>query len=123
MPMTSSPQQTAAFNAIIEEREFQDKKFGSGSKHTIGEWLIIMRMELAEAETALIKGGVGRDSVLMEIVQVCAVGVACLEQHGVREVGRMQPIVDDVDEMKAKYCIHIRDQMTGKCVVCGTKLP
>lgn len=84
--------QFIAIEAILLEREFQDKKFGPGSQHTIGEWVIIMEAELAEAKLALIKGGTGRNSVLMEIVQVCAVGLACLEQHGVQEVGRMQPI-------------------------------
>jgi hypothetical protein len=92
--MTDSPMQTEAFAAVIDERNFQDRKFGPGSKHTIGEWIIIMELELAEAKLALVKGGAGRNSVLNEIVQVCAVGIACIEQHGVCEVGRMQPIKD-----------------------------
>lgn len=86
-----------AIEAIGVERDFQDKKFGPNSQHTIGEWILIMEAELDEAKRALIKGGTGRDSVLMEIVQVCAVGLACLEQHGVTEVGRMQPIMDFSD--------------------------
>lgn len=81
-----------AIHAIHDERQFQDQKFGPGSQHTIGEWILIMESELAEAKVAIIKGGEGRNSVLMEIVQVAAVAVACLEQHGVKEVGRMQPI-------------------------------
>lgn len=93
---TRSVQQTVAFSAVRDEREFQDQKFGPGSRHTIGEWILIMEAELEEAKLALIKGGVGRNSVLQEIVQVCATGVACLEQHGVQEVGRMQPIVKDM---------------------------
>lgn len=85
--------QGQGIEAILKERAFQDEKFGPGSKHTIGEWLLIMDAELQEAMKALVKGGTGRDSVLMEIVQVAAVALACLEQHGVQEVGRMQPIV------------------------------
>jgi hypothetical protein len=97
--VVGSIQQKDAILEIIEEREFQDRKFGPGSNHTIGEWILIMESELAEAKVALIKGGKGRDSVLQEIVQVCAVGVACLEQHGTAEVGRMQPIVQEPDQM------------------------
>lgn len=84
-----------AIVAILKERAFQDEKFGPDSRHTIGEWIIIMEAELNEAKLALIKGGKGRNSVLMECVQVCAVGLAMLEQHGVTEVGRMQPIVKE----------------------------
>lgn len=87
-----------AICSIMDEREFQDRKFGPDSRHTIGEWILIMEAELAEAKVALIKGGVGRNSVLQEIVQVCAVGVACIEQHGAGEVGRMQPIVANPEE-------------------------
>lgn len=73
-----------AIQAIVEEREFQDKKHGAihaGVGHTLGEWIILMEDELAEAKRALIKGGKGRDSVRAEIVQVTALGLACLEEH------------------------------------------
>jgi hypothetical protein len=77
-----------AQKAVAEERRFQDNKWGSVDEnpHTIGEWIIIMESELAEAKTALIKGGTGRNSVLHEIVQTVAVGMACLEQHGIKEI-------------------------------------
>lgn len=70
------------------ERLFQDSKHGpiETHPHTIGEWILIMESELAEAKLALIKGGEGRDSVLQEILQVVAVGIACMEQHGVKGV-------------------------------------
>lgn len=72
--------------AILKERYFQDNKHGTiatdGGSHTIGEWLLLIEAELAEAKTALIKGGSGRDSVRSEIVQVAALCMACLEQHG-----------------------------------------
>jgi len=77
-----------AFCAVVDERNHQDAKHGSieASGHTIGEWILILEAELAEAKVALIKGGHGRDSVLSEIVQITAVGMACLEQHGIREI-------------------------------------
>lgn len=77
-----------AMNAVVDEREYQDQKHGplDTHGHTIGEWILIMEAELQEAKNALIKGGSGRNSVLHEIIQVTAVGFACLEQHGVREI-------------------------------------
>lgn len=89
MPLsTMSHSQFTALLAVIEERTHQDRKHGPVSTHghTIGEWIIIMEAELAEARHAVVKGGKGRDSVLMEIVQVVATGLACLEQHGVKEI-------------------------------------
>jgi hypothetical protein len=83
--------QKLAIEAFVDERQFQDKKWGplsDGGSHTIGEWILLMEDELAEAKRALIKGGTGRDSVLMEIVQVGALALACIEQHGLIEKGR-----------------------------------
>jgi hypothetical protein len=84
--------------AVDRERDFQDEKFGPLAKkisddtyvlgtgaHTLGEWILLMEGELAEAKVALLKGGKGRDSVRSEILQVVAVGIACLEQHGLDE--------------------------------------
>ncbi len=74
--------------AIGRERLFQDGKYGplaDGGSHTIGEWILLIEAELAEAKNALIKGGIGRDSVRSELVQVAALAVACLEQHGLSE--------------------------------------
>lgn len=75
-------------HAVDLERVFQDIKHGVIEQHghTIGEWILIMESELAEAKAALIKGGAGRDSVLQEILQTVATGVACLEQHGLDEI-------------------------------------
>jgi len=73
---------------IGEERLHQDIKHGVLEEHghTIGEWILIMEAELAEAKAAIIKGGSGRNHVLHEILQVVATGVACLEQHGIEPV-------------------------------------
>lgn len=76
--------------AIIEERQYQDNKWGSieAHPHTVGEWILLIEDELNEAKRALIKGGTGRDSVISELVQVAALALACLEQHGLEERGR-----------------------------------
>lgn len=77
--------QNAAVAAVLAERQFQDVKHGvidGAGGHTLGEWLLLLEAELAEAKAALIKGGSGRDSVRSEIIQLTAVGLAALEQHG-----------------------------------------
>lgn len=83
--------QGKAMAALLNERDFQDRKWGeldNGGGHSIGEWVLLIEAELEEAKRALIKGGTGRDSVLMEIVQVGALALACIEQHGLVERGR-----------------------------------
>jgi hypothetical protein len=74
--------------AIIIERKFQDQKHGTVdiAPHTVGAWILLIEDELREAKIAAIKGGTGRDNVIAEIVQVAALCVACLEQHGLEEV-------------------------------------
>lgn len=100
------------FNAIVREREFQDDKYGpvilprptvkeledilacrpDGRKnggHELGAWLIILEKELDEAKDALVHGGgktaKGRNSIRSELIQLAAVAVAALEQHGLEE--------------------------------------
>lgn len=77
-----------AVQSILDERYFQDKKHGTIEvcPHTIGEWILLIEAELQEAKEACIKGGKGRDSVLSEIVQVGALALACIEQHGTGEI-------------------------------------
>jgi hypothetical protein len=72
---------------LHRERKFQDDKHGSieESGHTIGEWLLLIEAELVEAKQALIKGGKGRDSVMSEIVQIGALALAAIEEHGIQE--------------------------------------
>lgn len=84
MPLTP---QNDVMVALIRERRYQDVKHGTIAEHghTLGEWIIIMEFELAEAKLALIKGGKGRDSLRAEIVQVLATGMAALEQHGLED--------------------------------------
>ena len=88
------------FDAISRERDFQDAKYGpvtippfnreqGRGGHELGTWLVILRKELEEAETAIVHGGskqgTGRNHVRAELVQIAAVAVAALEQHGLTE--------------------------------------
>lgn len=78
----------AVFDAVGVERDYGDRKhgtIGAGGGHTLGEWVILAEAELAEAKLALIKGGKGRNSLRSELLQVAAVCVAALEQHGLEE--------------------------------------
>ena len=69
--------------AISRERAYQDRKWGTHG-HSVGEWLLILESELAEAKQGWVKGK-GDGEALAEILQVAAVAVACLETHGVVE--------------------------------------
>mgnify|MGYP001579815676 FL=1 len=68
--------------AILRERAYQEEKWSTN--HTVGEWLLILEAELAEAKEGWVKGK-GNADALREILQVVAVGCACLEDHGVIE--------------------------------------
>jgi hypothetical protein len=78
------------FDAIDEERKFQDRKHGSIDEHphTIGGWLLLIESELEEAKLAAIKGGTGRNAVMQEILQIAATATAAIEQHGLDEETR-----------------------------------
>jgi hypothetical protein len=80
---------SAIFNAIVRERQFQDQKYGPvnrGGGHDLTGWLIVLQKELAEAMEAATghgkKSRTGRNTVRAEILQIAAVAVAALEQHG-----------------------------------------
>jgi hypothetical protein len=71
-------------DAIDNERDYQDEKYGTVEEHphSILEWIRIMANEIKKAEDTWLHGG--RDEAMLEeIVQAIAVGHACLEQHGV----------------------------------------
>lgn len=73
------------FAAIARERGYQHRKWGP-KEHGIAAWLLIARGELGEAERAWLKDGDKADAnALGEMLQVAAVLVAGLEQHGVVE--------------------------------------
>lgn len=74
------------YEAVDRERSYQDRKWGTfaeGRSHALPAWMLIMRKELEEAENAWMKST--DDDVRRELLQVVAVGVAALEEHGVTE--------------------------------------
>jgi len=66
---------------LIEIARAREKHPGQDKK-TIGEWILLMEDELAEAKKALIKGGVSENSVMAEICQVTGLGIQAMLQHG-----------------------------------------
>lgn len=74
------------FAAIIRERKYQNDKWGNSwaHSHEVDGYIAIMQKELDEALDAWY-GNRSNEAALREILQVVAVGVACLEQHGVIE--------------------------------------
>ena len=70
----------AVFNSIDLERDYQALKYKE-QERTLPQWVMILQKELGEAA---IEAGFGSDAdALRELLQVAAVAVACLEQHGV----------------------------------------
>lgn len=84
-------------DAIYKERAYQDSKWCTidQNPHTVAEWLLIMEGELEEAKQAWRKG-VDDTDALREILQVIAVGIACLEQHGVGDVSDNIILFDNI---------------------------
>lgn len=80
------------FKAIAAERTYQDIKYDPIHR-SLGDWILIMEAELNEAKHAFIKKG--REETLREILQVAAVAVASLQDHGVVEREELAEEVDD----------------------------
>lgn len=86
-----SRRQEFVIAAVIDERSYQDGKWGTiaDNPHTVGKWLVIMQEELGEAISAIVANDMQQS--LAEIRQVAAVAIACLEQHGVTFRERSAP--------------------------------
>lgn len=71
------------FDTIEQERQYQDMKWGNINEHphTIREWIAIMSKKLKDAEYSYFQKHADFE-MIAEIIQVIAVGFACLEQHG-----------------------------------------
>jgi len=82
--ITNAPGITAVFGVIVDERQFQDKRWGTIQEHPheVGSWILLMESLLVDARDAWC-GNRGDAGALDEIRKVVAVGVACQEQHGV----------------------------------------
>lgn len=70
-------------DAIKRERMHQERRWGRRPR-AVGEWLLILERELGEATEAWATHE-GDRHALEEILQVAAVAVACLEEHGAVE--------------------------------------
>lgn len=81
------------FDAIIEERRHQDDKYGSvnARKTALNEFFKIIQLEIQEAFIGFCKNTEGRHSARSELVQVAAVAIAALQQHGLEPANR-EPI-------------------------------
>lgn len=79
----SNPRENV-FNAICEERSYQDRKWGTTKDrpHTVAEWILIAEAELEEAKKAWTKE-CSDQRTLEELLQTAAVLVAALEQYSV----------------------------------------
>lgn len=72
------------FAVVVDERRYQDRKWGSitDHPHEVAGWILIMESLLADARSAW-TGNRGDAGALDEIRKVVATGIACMEQHGV----------------------------------------
>lgn len=55
--------------------------------HSVGDWLIIIDRELNEAKEGWMKNKAERHSAMSEIMQIAAVCIAAMEQHGIEGNG------------------------------------
>lgn len=77
---------TAIYAAISRERGYQQWRRPERPPMSLPAWLLVLEAELAEAKEAWVRGdGSMPPAALCEVLQVAAVAVACLEEHGVIE--------------------------------------
>jgi len=75
------PQRKAILDAIRFERDFQDKKWGPLERQNgrdMFAWIDALREEVDESSDAHFQGR--KEDAVVEMVQVAAVAIACLEQ-------------------------------------------
>lgn len=71
--------------AIRMERKRQDNKYGSieNRERSIPGYILVAEEELNEAKMGWMKNVLGKNSSLNELLQVAAVCVGALEEHGI----------------------------------------
>jgi hypothetical protein len=86
-------ERSKVFEAIDDERYYQDRKWGTIEEHPheVGAWIMLMTALIRDAEVAW-SSNAGDQRALEEIRKVLAVGVACAEQHGIPGRSRFQPV-------------------------------
>lgn len=66
------------FKKINEERDRQDAKWGPNPRNLpLGEWLAVLVEEVGEIAKSLLDNDM--DNLIVEIIQVCAVGISMIE--------------------------------------------
>ncbi len=80
------PERSEVYAAIDRECAYAARKWRhvSNGVRSVTSWLLVIEAELAEAKEAWVKSG-HDPAALVELLQVVACGVRCLEQHGVYE--------------------------------------
>ncbi len=81
MPLLTDPKATAhAVNALFDERQRQDEKWGI-QNHDPDHWLAILTEEVGELAKAILEAAHGSpvEDIRKEAVQVAAVAVALIE--------------------------------------------
>ena len=68
----------AIYNIIDGERDYQDDKFPN-EKHSVGEYLSLLRYHLLQADAAFNESG--EVETLDEIRKLAALCVACMEEN------------------------------------------
>lgn len=83
-PRKNTDNMKAVFSAIKEEREYQDIRWGTleENPHEIAAYVLFIEQYVSVARTLLTKGN--NDSQVLDAVRkIAALGVACMEEHGV----------------------------------------
>lgn len=79
LPVTSEEQEEA-IAAVLEEREYQDDRWGTADTHDVGGFLTLIRVALRHAEDAYAKDS---NQSLNYVRKIAALAVACMEENGV----------------------------------------
>jgi hypothetical protein len=75
---------TDVYAAVDGERYYQDQKWGKEEEPSIGDYLTFIRVHLREAERLLSAHALDSSHyTLHEIRKITALGVACMERHGI----------------------------------------
>jgi hypothetical protein len=71
----------SVYNLVTEERQYQNRKFGTSNPHEVCEWLALMQAHLNRAQEACV-GTEDNRGALDELRKIIAIGMACAEEHG-----------------------------------------
>lgn len=85
--------QAKVIEAILSERDYQDRKWGTPAEHPheVGGYLTLMDVHLQRAKASW--AGANNDAEALECLRkVLAIGVACGEQHDLPTRSRTQPV-------------------------------